>query len=259
MGASIMMLTGCVPPQGYGYAQTSFAVAGPQVAFTFSDGVQGYYESAYGTYVYGDGGYYYRWDADRWVYASYYSGPWQPLGVGVYLPPLLVYGPPPPVVSYRPYFVWWRLHAAVWYQRNHPQWWYRHRFYVRHYALWRDHVARVNENRPGWRPRMRPLFRRRDRRVDNIQHQRVIQQRRQMQQQRLRRFRRGQVQGQNGRHFQQPGPGPRSAHRGPAPRRQMRRGPGRRGPGPARPRGPARRRPGPGHHKGPGRRGRKHP
>ncbi|MHB8253272.1 MAG: hypothetical protein ACYDEV_06125 [Acidiferrobacter sp.] len=166
IGAMVVLLTGCVVPPGYGYARTSFVVGGPQVAFTFSDGVEGYYEPAYGTYIYGDGGYYYRWVGSSWVYASSYGGPWEPVVTTMYLPPLLIYGPPPPTVAYRPYFVWWRLHAAPWYEVNHPRWWYQHRPYIRHYALWRDHVVRFYENHPGQRPVMRPLFRGREQRLD---------------------------------------------------------------------------------------------
>lgn len=159
IGALMASLTGCVARSGYGYSQTWVAVGGPQVAFTFSDGVAGYYEPAYNTYIYSDNGYYYRWVGTRWVYANYYGGPWQPVVTSVYLPPLLAYGPPPPVVACRPYFVWWRQHEARWYATRHPRWWYRHQIYVRHYALWRAHVVRFYARHPGERPGMRPLFR----------------------------------------------------------------------------------------------------
>lgn len=154
----MLALMGCVAAPGYGYSQTSVAIEGPQVALTFTDGVEAYYESAYGTYIYSDDGYYYRWVGNNWVYASYYGGPWQPVVTTVYLPPLLAYGPPPPLVAYRPYFVWWRLHEARWYAANHPRWWYRHRIYVRHYALWRAHVLRFYRRHPTQRPDMRPFF-----------------------------------------------------------------------------------------------------
>ena len=177
IGAMVVSLTGCVAPPGYGYAQTSVVVGGPQVAFRFSDGVEGYYDTAYGTYVYGDGGYYYRWVGSSWVYTNYYGGPWTPVVGAVYLPPLLIYGPPPPVVAYRPYFVWWRLHAAPWYAVNHPRWWYRHRFYVRHYALWHEHVVKFYENHPGRGLGMRPMFRHRDQRFDRMQRHGQVQRR----------------------------------------------------------------------------------
>ena len=161
MGAALLLLSGCVVrPGGYGYSEATFAVAGPQVAFTFSDGIDAYYEPAFGAYIYGANGYYYRWVNDGWVYATYYDGPWLPVIATVYLPPLLAYGPPPPIVRYRPYFVWWRMHAARWYAIHHPHWWYRHHFYMRHYAAWRAHVIRYYENHPGRRPAMRPFFHR---------------------------------------------------------------------------------------------------
>ena len=207
IGAVAFLLTGCVAPPGYGYTQASVTVGGPQVAFAFSDGVQGYYDSAYGTYIYGDGGYYYRWVGNSWVYTSYYGGPWAPIGVGVFLPPLLIYGPPPPVVAYRPYFVWWRLHAAPWYQVNHPRWWYQHRLYVRHYALWHEHVVRFYENHPGQRPAMRPFFRRSGERFNRMPPQR---QGRPYQQDRFRgRQPQGQFRGAPGRGGH---PGPRRGH-----------------------------------------------
>lgn len=182
-GALALCLMGCVAAPGYGYARTAVVVGGPQVAFTFSDGVEGYYEPAYGAYVYGDGGYYYRWVGNDWVYANYYGGPWQPVVATVYLPPLLAFGPPPPIVGYRPYFVWWRLHEAHWYAVNHPHWWYRHRMYVRHYALWHEHVVRFYARHPAQRPGMRPLFHARERRFDHAR----LRQRRAAQENRFRR------------------------------------------------------------------------
>ena len=180
MGAALLFLSGCVVrPGGYGYSETSFAVAGPQVAFTFSDGINAYYEPAFGAYVYGANGYYYRWVNGGWVYATYYDGPWLPVAATVYLPPLLAYGPPPPIVRYRPYFVWWRMHAARWYAIHHPHWWYRHHFYMRHYAAWRAHVIRHYENHPGRRPAMHALFHRREQRIDRLQRRRrLVRQRR---------------------------------------------------------------------------------
>ncbi len=189
MGVALLFLSGCVVrPGGYGYSQTTFAVGGPQVAFTFSDGINAYYEPAFGAYVYGTNGYYYRWVNGGWVYATYYDGPWIPVVAGVYLPPLLVYGPPPPIVRYRPYFVWWRMHAAPWYAIHHPHWWYRHHFYMRHYAAWRAHVIRYYQNHPGRRPAMRPLFRRRQQRINHLmrQNHRIMRQNRIMRQGRQR-------------------------------------------------------------------------
>ncbi len=222
MGVALLLLSGCVVrPGGYGYVTTGVAVAGPQVAFTFSDGVDAYYEPAFGAYIYSDDGYYYRWVNDGWVYATYYDGPWIPVVATVYLPPLLAFGPPPPIVRYRPYFVWWRMHAARWYAIHHPHWWYRHHLYMRHYAQWRAHVVRYYENHPGRRPAMRVLFHRREQRLDRLRHQRAMARRRQE------RF-----------HARHPLAGPRPpAFRGPASRRPLtgRPPPGYRGPASRRP------------------------
>ncbi|HUW98558.1 MAG TPA: hypothetical protein VMV40_06915 [Acidiferrobacter sp.] len=160
IGVAVGLLAGCVVPPGYGYTRATVVVGGPQVAFTFSDGVQGYYLSSYGTYVYGANGYYYRWVGNGWVYADYYNGPWAPVGAGVYLPPLLIYGPPAPTVAYRPYFIWWRSHAAPWYRMNHPRWWREHERYVHNYGQWHEHVRRFHEDRPGEGMGMRPSFHR---------------------------------------------------------------------------------------------------
>ena len=177
-GVALLFLSGCVVrPGAYGYGEGTFAVAGPQVAFTFSDGVDAYYESAFGAYIYGANGYYYRWVNNGWLYATYYDGPWVPIGGSVYLPPLLAYGPPPPVVRYRPYFVWWRMHAGPWYAVHHPHWWYRHHFYLRHYGAWRTHVIRYYDNHPGRRPAMRVLFHRHEQRMDRLQQRRMMRQR----------------------------------------------------------------------------------
>jgi len=159
LGVVMLWLTGCVmPPGGYGYTQTTVGFGGPRMEFSFSDGVGAYYAPTFGTYIYSDNGYYYRWTGGGWIYTTYYDGPWMPVEAGVYLPPLLIYGPPPPIVGYRPYFNWWRIHQAGWYAANHPRWWYRHRFYIHHYALWQDHVVRFYANHPGQRPVMRALF-----------------------------------------------------------------------------------------------------
>lgn len=147
LGTMMVALAGCVAAPGYGYSQTSLMIGGPQVAFTFSDGVGAYYQPAYNSYIYSDDGYYYRWVGNHWLYARYYGGPWQAVVTTVYLPHLLAYGPPPPLVAYRPYFIWWRQHEARWYAARRPRWWYQHRIYVRHYALWRQHIQRFYPRR----------------------------------------------------------------------------------------------------------------
>ncbi len=164
--AALLVLDGCVMPPGrYGYSG-SIMVGAPQVAFTFDDGVAAYYESAYGVYVYEDDGVYYRWTDGAWVYANNYDGPWAPVLGAVYLPPLLMYGPPPPLVRYRPYFLWWRGHFAHWYAIHHPRWWYRHRVYMRSYPAWRAHVVKGYARHPGRRPGMRAFYHPREQRLD---------------------------------------------------------------------------------------------
>ncbi|HET9122984.1 MAG TPA: hypothetical protein VFN52_05725 [Acidiferrobacteraceae bacterium] len=153
---SLMLLAGCYygPPA---YPQAVVAVA-PAPVFVFPDGVDAYYDPAYGTYVYGDGGFYYRWVGGGWVYTASWGGYWRPLPPAVFLPPLLVYGPPPPVVGYRPYFIWWRARVGGWYAVHHPLWWERHERYLRHYQLWHARVVTFYARHPGYRPRMRPVF-----------------------------------------------------------------------------------------------------
>lgn len=136
-------------------------VVGPQYAFSFGNNVNAYYSPVYRTYLYGDGGLYYRWVDTGWVYGPAPVGPWLPLSLAVFLPPVLLYGPPPPVIVYRPYFVWWRMAVAPWYARVHPGWWMQHRVFLAHYALWRARVVPIYAAHPGllWRrPGMRPIF-----------------------------------------------------------------------------------------------------
>lgn len=171
--AAVALLGGCYyQPYGYGsgyygdgysYYSATTEIGAPAAVFTFSDGVQGYYAPAYGAYVYGYGGYYYRWNGAAWLFTVNFGGPWRPLPPAFSLPPLLAFGPPPPVVAYRPYFIWWRAHMTGWYARYHPAWWARHREYIRHYALWHERVVHFYRMHPGARPRMRPLFSGRER------------------------------------------------------------------------------------------------
>lgn len=150
------LLAGCVV-RGGGYGQVYYGP--PPVAFMFSDGVRAYYDVDYSAYVYGDNGFYYRWAPGGWLYTRYYGGPWNPVGVQVPMPRLLLAGPPPPEVPYRPYFLWWRAHAARWYAVHHPYWWDRHRLLVRHYRQWRRHIRFVRARGFGPRP-PRPVMRR---------------------------------------------------------------------------------------------------
>ncbi|MCL5673546.1 MAG: hypothetical protein M1407_02875 [Deltaproteobacteria bacterium] len=156
------------------YSSGFISVSTPNLAFSFGDGVNAYYYPPFQTYIYGYNGYYYRWYNNNWIYASAYSGPWFPLPPTVYLPAPLLYGPPPPIITYRPYFIWWRSNIGPWYRINHPGWWVRHHAYLRHYNSWRSHVGRFYANHPSYRPKMRKIFRRNAIRNRN----RAIQQRR---------------------------------------------------------------------------------
>lgn len=144
-------------------AQAGFGlmVAGPQFAFSLSGGMNVFWLPGYSSFAYYSDGYYFRWVAGRWIYAPVYAGPWVPVAPWFALPPLLVYGPPPPIVVYRPYFVWWRARIAPWYREYHPHWWRSYHPYLRHYAIWRRRAVPYFRAHPmAWqRPRMHPYFR----------------------------------------------------------------------------------------------------
>lgn len=123
-------------------------VSAPVFAFNMGEGVGVYWAPAYATYVYVENGYYLRWTGVRWVYATVYGAPWMPLPPDFVLPPLFAYGPPPPIVVYRPYFLWWRIHVAPWYAEYHPRWWGRYHPYLRDYDDWRVHVIPYYAARP---------------------------------------------------------------------------------------------------------------
>ena len=131
----------------------SVSVGTPGFALSFGENLKAFYAPNYSTYVYTDDGLYYRWVGNGWVYSRMAVGPWWPLAPTVFLPPLLAYGPPPPVVAYRPYFVWWRMRVAPWYAHAHPVWWMRHHPFLARYALWRTHVIPFYRAHPGilWR------------------------------------------------------------------------------------------------------------
>jgi hypothetical protein len=172
-------------------------ISTPNFAFSFGQGLNAYYAPSFQSYIYGYNGLYYRWYNGGWVYASVYSGQWFPLTPAMVLPAPLVYGPPPPVVMYRPYFFWWRLHVAPWYREYHPGWWARHHMYLRHYRAWRAYAPRFYATHPFYKEKMRRIFRQRminrfqRRRIIN-QHRRIMHQRRRIMHQRkiIRRFRR---------------------------------------------------------------------
>ncbi|MHB8564073.1 MAG: hypothetical protein ACYDDA_09045 [Acidiferrobacteraceae bacterium] len=116
-------------------------VSAPIFAFSFGEGVGAYWAPAYGGYIYNEDGNYLRWTGIGWVYTPVYGGPWAPLPPDFVLPPMFAYGPPPPIVVYRPYFLWWRAHVGPWYAEYHPRWWLRYHPYLRHYDDWRMRVV----------------------------------------------------------------------------------------------------------------------
>jgi hypothetical protein len=152
--------------QGY---NIGVSVVAPNLAFSFGDGVNAYYAPIYGGYLYGYNGSYYRWYNGGWIYTNTYGGPWYPVGAGIYLPGILAFGPPPPVVNYPPYFSWWRSNVGPWYRFHHPGWWGRHHMYLKNYNTWHQHEGRFYNNHPyqNWRMRKAfgeggPAFRRRE-------------------------------------------------------------------------------------------------
>ncbi|WP_071182956.1 hypothetical protein [Acidithiobacillus ferrivorans] len=139
----------------------STPAASAQINFAFSvgDGVNAYYLPTASSFVYAYDGFYYDWAGNGWLYSTDYIGPWYPLPLYSVLPLPLEYGPPPPMVPYQPYFVWWRARVAPWYQVNHPAWWFRHRMDLDHYRVWRARVIPRNRGRPFYRGPMHPVFR----------------------------------------------------------------------------------------------------
>ncbi len=144
----------------------SIPAASAQIDFAFSvgDGVNAYYLPTVSSFVYAYDGFYYDWAGNGWLYSTDYIGPWYPLPPYSVLPLPLEYGPPPPMVPYQPYFVWWRARVAPWYQVNHPAWWFRHRVDLDHYRVWRARViqryrGRLAAGRPFYRGPMHPVFR----------------------------------------------------------------------------------------------------
>ena len=160
-GMFVLFLSGCAayyssPAYSQGYYGVGAAT--PNFAFSFGSGVNAYEAPMYGGYIYGYNGYYYRWFNGGWVYTNVYAGPWHPVTAGIFLPGILVFGPPPPIIVYRPYFVWWRMHVGPWYRVYHPGWWARHHMFLRHYGVWRSHVNRFYRNHPYQNWRMRRHF-----------------------------------------------------------------------------------------------------
>ncbi len=143
------------------YVGISVTMGAPGFLLSFGQNLHAFYAPRYSAYVYRDDGLYYRWVGDGWIYSRMAGGPWWPLSPAVYLPPLLAYGPPPPVMMYRPYFMWWRMRVGPWYARMHPVWWREHRAFVARYWLWRTRVLPFYRAHPGilWRrPVGREIF-----------------------------------------------------------------------------------------------------
>ncbi len=162
VGMFVLFLSGFAayyssPAYSQGYY--GVGVATPNFAFSFGSGVNAYEAPMYGGYVYGYNGYYYRWFNDGWVYSNVYAGPWYPVAAGIYLPGILAFGPPPPVVAYPGYFTWWTNHVGPWYRAYHPGWWARHQMFLRNYGEWRSHVNSFYRNHPYQNWRMRRPFR----------------------------------------------------------------------------------------------------
>jgi len=133
-------------------------VATPNFVFSFGNGVNVYEAPIYGGYIYRYNGYYYRWLNGGWVYTNVYAGPWYPVTPGIYLPEILTFGPPPPVVAYPGYFSWWRNYVGPWYRYHHPGWWGRHHMYLRNYNVWHEHEGNFYRNHPYQNWRMRRPF-----------------------------------------------------------------------------------------------------
>ncbi|MHB1679514.1 MAG: hypothetical protein ACYCTB_03255 [bacterium] len=133
------------PQGGVGTSITPY----PLFAFGLGNGINVYFLTSLSTYIYEYNGVYFNWENNGWVYSTAYYGPWYPVSSVVVIPVPLLYGPPPPVVAYQPYFNWWRTQIGPFYRVYHPRWWYRHRIFIRHYTIWKRVVInRVYNRRP---------------------------------------------------------------------------------------------------------------
>ena len=162
-GVFILFLSGFTvyyssPAYSEGYYNVS--VGAPNFAFSFGNGVNVYDAPMYRGYIYSYNGYYYRWLNSGWVYANVYGGPWYSVTTGIYLPGILAFGPPPPVVAYPGYFSWWKSDVSPWYRYHHPGWWGRHHMFLRNYRSWRSHANNYYNNRSYQNWRMRRPFER---------------------------------------------------------------------------------------------------
>ena len=150
------------------FLSISYAVAGIEFSFSIGEGVNAYYLPTMNTFIYSGNEIYYEWSGDGWLYSRSYYGPWLPVAVTMVVPTPLLYGPPPPVFSFRPYFVWWRARVAPWYRIYHPHWWLRYHPYMSHYRVWRARVIPLYRDRPFYLGRIHPVLRPMGGRIDVI-------------------------------------------------------------------------------------------
>ena len=131
----------------------------PLFVFGLGDGINVYFLTSLSTYIYEYNGLYFNWENNGWLYSTTYYGPWQQVTPVVVIPVPLLYGPPPPVIAYEPYFRWWRLRIGPFYRMYHPRWWYRHRVFIRHYTIWKKVVIKkIYVRRPFYRGKIHPII-----------------------------------------------------------------------------------------------------
>ena len=136
-----------------------YARANIEFSFSVGEGVNAYYLPSVNNFIYSGDDCYYEWSGNGWLYSRSYYGPWLPIAMTMVVPTPLLYGPPPPVFTFRPYFVWWRVRVAPWYRTYHPDWWLRHHAYLAHYRIWRARVIPLYRNRPFYLGRIHPVLR----------------------------------------------------------------------------------------------------
>lgn len=122
-----------INPQFYGSIGTAPA---PIFVFAVGSGVNVYYDPFLSSFLYEYNGIYFNWVNDAWVYSINYDGPWYAITPYVIIPTPLLFGPPPPVVAYRPYWSWWSIKIGPFYMTYHPLWWRRYGIYATHYNLY---------------------------------------------------------------------------------------------------------------------------
>ncbi|MHB8231455.1 MAG: hypothetical protein ACYDDB_00955 [bacterium] len=108
----------------------------PTFAFAVGSGVNVYYDPFLSTYLYEYNGIYFNWVNDAWVYSLDYYGPWYAITPYVVIPTPLLFGPPPPVKAYRPYWSWWSVQIGPFYMAYHPFWWRRYGIYTANYNVY---------------------------------------------------------------------------------------------------------------------------